>query len=173
MNVLIISDSFLFAESIGYSLKNIYESIDVYIDDINNIDKIYENRYDMLVFYITKVVDHFEEIINLKSTMNKIIIIDKLKDENVLSLCIENNIDVYINDIEDEYEFKYIINKIIRGEKFYDSNSISKIIKRPRTKKELFLTKREEEVMLEVGKGLSNRDIANMLGITEFTIKSI
>ena len=37
MKVLIISDSFLFAQSIGYSLKNMYENIDIFIEDINNI----------------------------------------------------------------------------------------------------------------------------------------
>lgn len=171
MKVVITSDSFLFAESIGYSLKNIYESIDVDIDNINNIDKTYENKYDILIFYRTKEIDYLDKIINLKSSRSKIIIIDQLKDENVLSICIEHDIDAYITDIEDEYEFKYILNKVIGGDKFYDSKAMSKIVKKPRPEIELFLTSREEEVMLEVGKGLSNRDIANMLGVTEFTIK--
>lgn len=171
MRVLITSDSFLFAESIGCSLKNIYDIIDVCIEDINNIDKIYENKYDMLIFYRTKDNDYFEEIINLKKIINKTIIIDQLKDENILSICIEHDINAYITDIEDEYEFKYIINKVVKGDKFYDSKSMSKIIKKPRVEIELILTTREEEVMVEVGKGLSNRDIANMLGVTEFTIK--
>lgn len=171
MKVVITSDSFLFAESIGCSLKNIYESIDVDIDNINNIDKTYENKYDILIFYRTKEIDYLDKIINLKNSRSKIIIIDQLKDENVLSICIEHDIDAYITDIEDEYEFKYILNKVIRGDKFYDSKAMSKIVKKPRPEIELFLTSREEEVMLEVGKGLSNRDIANMLGVTEFTIK--
>lgn len=171
MKVVITSDSFLFAESIACSLKNIYESIDVDIDNINNIDKTYENKYDILIFYRTKEIDYLDKIINLKNSRSKIIIIDQLKDENVLSICIEHDIDAYITDIEDEYEFKYILNKVIRGDKFYDSKAMSKIIKKPRPEIELFLTSREEEVMLEVGKGLSNRDIANMLGVTEFTIK--
>ncbi|WP_373600098.1 response regulator transcription factor [Paraclostridium bifermentans] len=171
MRVLITSDSFLFAESIGCSLKNIYEIIDVCIEDTNNIYKTYENKYDMLVFYRTKATDYFQEIINLKKIISKIIIIDQLKDENLLSICIDNDIDAYITDIEDEYEFKYVIDKVIKGVKFYDSEVMSRIIKQPRLEIELFLTEREEEVMVEVGKGLSNRDIANMLGVTEFTIK--
>lgn len=170
MKVLIISDSFLFTESIGYSLKNMYENIDVYIDDINNIDKTYENRYDILFFFRTKDTDYFEEIINLKNDIRKTIIIDQLRDENILSMCIEHDIDAYITDIEDEYEFKYIINKVRSGYKFYDSNIISKIIKKTSLEIEI-LTPREEEVMEEVRKGLSNRDIANILGVTEFTIK--
>ncbi len=170
MKVLIISDSFLFTESIGYSLKNMYENIDVYIDDINNIDKTYENRYDILFFFRTKDTDYFEEIINLKNDIRKTIIIDQLRDENILSMCIEHDIDAYITDIEDEYEFKYIINKVRSGYKFYDSNIISKIIKKTSLEIEI-LTPRDEEVMEEVRKGLSNRDIANILGVTEFTIK--
>nr|WP_279285321.1 LuxR C-terminal-related transcriptional regulator [Paeniclostridium sordellii] len=35
----------------------------------------------------------------------------------------------------------------------------------------LVLTDREKEVMLEVSKGLSNREISEKLEITEFTVK--
>lgn len=170
MNILIVSDSFLFAESIGYSLKNMYENIDIFIEDINNIDKTYENVYDILFFLRTKDTCCFEKVINIKNVIKKIIVIDRLMDENILSMCIEHNIDAYITDIEDEYEFKYIINKVLSGYKFYDSNIIYKIIKKTSLEIEV-LTPREEEVVKEVRKGLSNRDIANVLGVTEFTIK--
>ncbi len=170
MKVLIISDSFLFAQSIGYSLKNMYENIDIFIEDINNIDKKYENLYDILFFLRTKDGCCFEKVTNTKNFIKNIIVIDRLMDENILSMCIEHNINAYITDVEDEYEFKYIINKVLRGYKFYDSNIMYKIVKKTNLEIET-LTPREEEVVKEVRKGLSNRDIANALGVSEFTVK--
>lgn len=77
----------------------------------------------------------------------------------------------YVVDFEDEDEFKYIINKIICGKKFYDADVIQKALGNKNKTKGLILTPREEEVMLEVKKGLSNKEIADKLGITESTVK--
>ncbi len=175
MNVLIIADSFILKESIAAIFRRVYEeSIIKTTENIDNLSKDEINLYDIILFSI--VNNDFEllnEVIKLKSDKNRIVILNQLKNKNILKLCIEKNIDGYIVDFDDEYEFKYIINKIMSKKKFYDPEVIQKIIgnKNKSTITQSILTSREEEVILEVKKGLSNKEIADKLEVTEFTIK--
>ncbi len=173
MNVLIIADSFILKESIAAIFRRVYEeSIIKTTENIDNLSKDEINLYDIILFSI--VNNDFEllnEVIKLKSDKNRIVILNQLKNKNILKLCIEKNIDGYIVDFDDEYEFKYIINKIMSKKKFYDPEVIQKIIGNKNKTTKSTLTTREQEVMLEVEKGLSNKEIADKLGVTEFTIK--
>lgn len=172
MNILIASSSFIIKESISNIFKRIYENIK--LNTVNSIDGLIEDDdldSDMLLLHITnKDYNIISTALKLKEKYKNIVILDQLKDTNILKLCIENNIDGYLTDVEDEYEFKYIIDKIMDGNKFYDSNVTHKLMNR-RVTTDSVLTQREEAVIFEVSKGLSNRDVANTMGITEFTVK--
>lgn len=172
MKILIASSSFIIKESISNILKRIYENIK--LNAVNSIDVLIEDDHfdsDMLLLHITnRDYSIINTALKLREKYKKIVILDQIKDANILKLCIENNIDGYLTDVEDEYEFKYIINKIMDGNKFYDSNVTYKLMN-IRVTTDSVLTQREETVIFEVSKGLSNRDIANTMGITEFTVK--
>lgn len=173
MNVLIVANSFIIKESISNIFKKVYNGSNIKITNkIDNLSIDEINFYDMILVNIVKNdLNFFNKVIQLKNNKNKIVILDQLKNDKVLKLCIEKNIDGYVVDFEDEDEFKYIINKIICGKKFYDADVIQKALGNKNKTKGLILTPREEEVMLEVKKGLSNKEIADKLGITEFTVK--
>ena len=173
MNMLIISNSFLVKESISNTFRNIYKksTLDV-VDNIGCISVEDLTLYDILLIDLdNKNYNLLSEILKLKSKVNKVVVLDQLKNEKVLKLCVENNIDGYVTDFEDEYEFKYIINKVIHENKFYDSQVVKKALGNEKNAFKMMLTHREEEVMLEVGSGFSNKEIADRLGVTEFTIK--
>ena len=172
MNVLIVANSLIIKESISNIFKKVYNGSNIKITNkIDNLSIDEINFYDMILVNIVKNDLNFFNKVIQKNNKNKIVILDQLKNDKVLKLCIEKNIDGYVVDFEDEDEFKYIINKIICGKKFYDADVIQKALGSKNKTQGLILTPREEEVMLEVKKGLSNKEIADKLGITEFTVK--
>jgi DNA-binding NarL/FixJ family response regulator len=68
----------------------------------------------------------------------------------------------------------YAIEVVSRGRKYYDPDLVSSLIEDSSGNQEQILselTPKELEVLLALGKGLSNKEIANALFITEFTVK--
>ncbi|CEO31873.1 response regulator transcription factor [Paraclostridium sordellii] len=173
MNILILSNSLIIRESLGNLTKKLFENAKVdilYIDDYVSQKKC--KNYDLTIGHTYNTgIKHLKDFIELKNNSKKIIVLDYFKNESILKVCIEQNIDGYIIDFEDEYEFRYIINKVINGSKFYDSQLVQSLMKKRKCDLSLVLTDREKEVMLEVSKGLSNREISEKLEITEFTVK--
>lgn len=174
MNILILSNSFIIRDSISNLITKIYENINIDVFGIEDYKYKFKNkRYDLVIghTYNTKL-DDLKVLLKLKDNNTQLIILDQLKNENILKVCVDYNVDAYVTDFEDKVEFDYVMNKVLKGNKFYDSKVVNKLIVRMRTRDlELILTDREKEVMLEVSKGLSNRDISKKLNITEFTVK--
>lgn len=68
----------------------------------------------------------------------------------------------------------YAIEVVARGRKYYDPDLMSSLMDDAGAKEEQVmsdLTPKELEVLLALGKGRSNKEIANELFITEFTVK--
>ncbi|NOU64121.1 response regulator [Paenibacillus sp. LMG 31461] len=68
----------------------------------------------------------------------------------------------------------YAIEVVSRGRKYYDSDLVSSLMEDASASQEQILselTPKELEVLLALGKGFSNKEIANALFITEFTVK--
>ncbi|MDU3337238.1 response regulator transcription factor [Paraclostridium bifermentans] len=174
MNILILSNSFIIRDSISNLITKVYENINIDVFEIEDYKyKLKNKRYDLVIgnTYNTKL-DDLKVLLKLKDNNTQLIILDQLKNENILKVCVDYNVDAYVTDFEDKVEFDYIMNKVLKGNKFYDSKVVNKLIGRMRTRDlELILTDREKEVMLEVSKGLSNREISKKLNITEFTVK--
>ena len=87
-------------------------------------------------------------------------------------LCAKNmGVEGYILKDADLEEIIYGIKTIYKGKKFYDSRMI--IEEQETSEPDLFdtLTGREKEILEEVGNGLTNKQIAEKLYITENTVK--
>ncbi|NLJ41156.1 MAG: response regulator transcription factor [Clostridiales bacterium] len=63
------------------------------------------------------------------------------------------------------------IKLISRGRKYYDPAVLQMILDERNNKSSGGLTPREKEVLMELGKGKSNKQIAERLFITEYTVK--
>ena len=176
MNILVLSNSFIIRETINNLIMKIYKNknIDIDIFDIDIYIEINKHKnYDLAIFhtYNTKIED-LKRIFKLNDYSQHLMVLDRLKREDILKACLEHNIDGYVVDFEDECEFKYIINKILNGSKFYDSQVVYKLMGEMRSiDLKYIITDREKEVMIEASKGLSNREISENLNITEFTVK--
>ncbi|WP_148549938.1 response regulator transcription factor [Paraclostridium bifermentans] len=173
MNFLVVSECFLFRNSLTHLFENIFDDInvkslpnlkDISIEDIMNSELLFLDSNSQQN-YITKAVKDIKKFKDIK-----IIILDTKKDKNLFLDLLKIGIDGYILDISDEDDFKYIIKKIINGKKFFDSDLLGN------SKNECVsnfenLTKKEEQVMKFLVKGLSNKNIAKEVDVTEYTIK--
>ena len=98
-------------------------------------------------------------------------ILDSRKDIELFLKSVDYGVDGYILNIADKEEFIYIVKKILNGKKFYDSELLQYSIPKNKATNEIYLTNREKNVLSYVCKGLSNKDIANELNVTDYTIK--
>ncbi|MCE9675800.1 MULTISPECIES: response regulator transcription factor [Paraclostridium] len=173
MNFLVVSECFLFRNSLTHLFENIFDDMnvkslpnlkDISIEDIMNSELLFLDSNSQQN-YITKAVKDIKKFKDIK-----IIILDTKKDKSLFLDLLKVGIDGYILDISDEDDFKYIIKKIINGKKFFDSDLLGNF-KNECVSNFEDLTKKEEQVMKFLIKGLSNKNIAKEVDVTEYTIK--
>ena len=175
MNILIVSESFVIRDSIGNLLKKTLQPTDIKI--VSNLEGIDNEELSKLDFAFIDVrsenIEVVETLAKIKSIFKKlrIMILDFKKDKEIFSVLTKMGIDGYILNISEEDEFMYIVKKVLNGKKFYDSELLQYIINRPINYEAQKLTNREFAVLKQVAKGLSNKDIAINLDVTDYTIK--
>lgn len=175
MDILIISKSFIVREALKMFFECKFEESNIKcvrnISEIKNID-ISNTEF----IFIDMEKNNIEHAIAIKQYYQyiKLIIFDKENNEDIFKKSMNNDIDAYISDIDEKDDLDYIISIILRGRKFYDTQSFKTLINNQRYNEYDnldLLTARENEVLQKVGKGYSNKDIAKSLHITEHTVK--
>ena len=175
MKVLVVSESFIIRDSLNHLLNEILDTNDIITasttNDLSNEDLL---EIDFSLIDVNKnnisIVEKLSKIKN-KSKSPKIMILDMRKDVDLFLKSVDYGVDGYILNIDDKDEFIYIIKRVLNGKKFYDSELLQYTIHNEKTNNEIDLTNREKCVLNYVCKGLSNKDIANELKITDYTIK--
>lgn len=173
MKFLVISECFLVRNSLAHLFKNVFDEGEIKsLSDLKEITK--EDIISSELLFLdsssqqVNVVKAVKDIKSLKDI--KIIILDIKKDKRLLLDLIKIRVDGYVLDICDEDDFKYIINKVMRGGKFFDADLLENYTPINEIKYS-HLTRKEESVMEFISKGLSNKSIAKELNVTEYTIK--
>ncbi|MGL6108440.1 response regulator transcription factor [Romboutsia sp.] len=175
MNILVASESFIVKDSLSNLFKNIF--LDANIKVTSNLDTLRQEEIDELDFAFIDVnasnVSIIETLGVTKEVFKKlkIMVLDLRKDSNLFYSISKNYIDAYILNIAEKEEFIYIVKKVVSGKKYYDSDLLQYAINNTTTYDTQRLTNREHEVLVQVSKGLSNRDIAKALNVTDYTIK--
>lgn len=175
MKALVVSESFIIRDSLNHLLNEILDTNDIITassaNDLSNEDLL---EIDFSLIDVNKnnisIVEKLSKIKN-KSKSPKIMILDMRKDVDLFLKSVDYGVDGYILNIDDKDEFIYIVKKVINGKKFYDSELLQYSIDKKKINSETYLTNREKCVLNYVCKGLSNKDIANELKITDYTIK--
>lgn len=175
MKIVILSESFIIKDSLSDLFKDTFNTEDVScvshidIDDekaLSKIDFIFVDTsidYSILLNYVAKI-----RRLNLNT---KIMILDYKSNKELFLNSVKMGVEGYILNILDKDEFVYILRKVINGKKFYDSELLQYNIENNIYSTNKLLTNRERCVLSYVSKGLSNRDIADSLGVTDYTIK--
>lgn len=176
MNSIIISDSFIIRDALTNLLK-----INFKIDSITSYLNLKEVSNESLQNSMLLIVDlkmvtnsDISYLNSLKSRFNnlKVIILDLQNTTTILSKIATLNIDAYIMNITDKDEFSLIIKKVLKNEKYFDSELLNLLLKSNKhSATNSVLTKRELEVVSQVSKGFNNKEIAEDLYISEYTVK--
>ena len=175
MKILVVSESFIIRDSLNHILNEILDTDDIItVSNLNNVLDKELLEIDFSFIDVNKnninIVKRLSKI-RRKFKSSKIMILDSQKDIELFIKSVDYGIDGYILNIDDKDEFIYIIKRVLNGKKFYDSELLQYTIHNEKTNNEIDLTNREKCVLNYVCKGLSNKDIANELKITDYTIK--
>ena len=173
MGVLVISKSFIVREALEIFIINNFKNYNFNsvstLDESKNIDL---SKTKLIIIDIENdMIDKINDIIKVNESI-KILVLDKISNINILKKCIKFGIEGYLSDISEKEELVYIINQIIKGKKYYDPSIIKDILFDNIYDNDIdMLTTRENEIFNLVVDGLTNKDIAKELYITEHTIK--
>lgn len=176
MNSIIISDSFIIRDALTNLLKTNFkvDSITSYLN-LKEVSNESLQKTKLLIVDLKMVTTSDMSYLNslkLKFHNLKVVILDLLGNSNTLSRVSTLNIDAYIINITDKDEFSLIIKKVLKNEKYFDSELMGMLIKsNKRSLNKSLLTKRELEIVSQVSKGFDNKEIAENLYISEYTVK--
>ena len=175
MKILVVSESFIIRDSLNHLLNEILDTNDIITasnaNDLSDEDLL---EVDLSFIDVNKnnisIVERLSKVKDKSKTL-KIMILDSKKEIEIFLKSVDYGVDGYILNIDDKDEFIYVIKKVLNGKKFYDSELLQYSISEKKTNNEIDLTNREKCVLNYVCKGLSNKDIANELRVTDYTIK--
>lgn len=179
MNVKIVANNFMVRNCIEYMICEYMDGdCNRYIDKIESVSDLKKEDIestDYIFMHLTISNLNELKVLNLFKQQNlniKILVIDLQGDINLYLKSIENNIDGYITDISDAEEFKYILKIISGGKPYFCGRTTKEILQKGMIHKQSQpLTKREEEILYCIGRGLSNKEISKELYVTECTVK--
>jgi DNA-binding NarL/FixJ family response regulator len=175
MNVSLISGSFVIREAVENIFKSLVENVSVVCkDNIKLLNKKEIIEADLIFIDIEdEEIYELDLISNIKTSYNdkKIMILDRGKNESIFKESIKYGVEGYIVNVNDKDDFIHNVKQIIKGKKVYEADLIQNILKADEIREIQVLTKREQDVLEEICKGLDNKTIASNLYITEHTVK--
>lgn len=178
MRLVIIDDHALIRKGVSMvlSIEDDFDIIGEASDLKSGLKLINETKPDMAIIDLRLGKDNGVDLIEKvdKSKMDcKFVILTTSSDEEDFRRAEAQDVDGYILKDALPEEIIYAIRLIARGRKYYDPSVIESVMK---AQEEIGatldeLTLREKDVLVDLGKGLSNTDIAKHLYITEHTVK--
>ncbi|MFR3065055.1 response regulator transcription factor [Peptoniphilus sp.] len=162
MKILLLDDHKIFGESLKVLLEERGISC-TYTSSIKNFYEEVEGDYDIILLDINLKEEEtgFDILDKIHDINKKIVILTSYDMINYKKLAIEKGARDFINKSLDVDEVIERLEKVYRDEKI-SFNDDEKIIEP--------LTKREEEILLEVLSGLTKKEIADKLYISERTL---
>jgi len=103
----------------------------------------------------------------------KLLLLDFNGNSEIFVKALKYGVQGYILGKANEEELIYALDQIYKGKKFFDAYFVDCIVneKNQLPNKLDLLTSREREILVEVAKGLTNREISERLYITDHTVK--
>ncbi|EQK40483.1 bacterial regulatory s, luxR family protein [[Clostridium] bifermentans ATCC 638] len=174
MEVLIISKSFIIREALSLFFSNRFK--DYKVRCIKDLKEAEDYNLININFVFVDIEQSKDSISDIKEVFgnSKIMVFNKDKNKEIFIECFKNGINSYIVDIPEKDELMHILNTVIKGKKYYDVDLLEEMINE-RTGNNFedsnVLTDRENQVLDKVSIGLTNKEIAKELYVSEHTIK--
>ena len=175
MNILIVSESFIVREYMEQLFKEVLEYSSISIktklskttqEELLQTDFVFIDTHNDVLNEL-KIIDY----IKIRNKNLKVLVSDRNKNKNTFKKVLAYGIEGYITNTIEKEEFIFLLKKVIRGKKAYETDLIDKVVNGRVENKLDNLTKREQDVLREISKGLNNKEIADNLFITESTVK--
>lgn len=175
MNILLVSESFILREYMENLFHEIIKDAQVNVkirlsettkEELLQTDFVFIDIYDEISKEL-KIIDY----IKIKNRKLKTIVIDRNKNKSTFKKVLKYGIEGYITNLVDKEEFIFNIKKILNGKKAYETDLVEIVVNDKINNQLNKLTRREQEVLKEISKGLNNKEIADNLFITECTVK--
>ena len=174
MKVLVVSKSFIireimemvfgsnFENCIVKSCKELKETVDL---DLSSTEIVVVDVENDIIEYLATIKQNYKDL--------KVIVLNRKGDKKILLNCLKHKIESCIFDIHEKEDLIYIINTIRKGKKHYDLDMLYDMVDEPMYNANNIerLTSREKEVLDMVVSGLTNKEIAKSLYLSEHTIK--
>ncbi|SHI08937.1 two component transcriptional regulator, LuxR family [Clostridium collagenovorans DSM 3089] len=175
MNAIIISEYFIVQDAINQLLYKNFNIEEIKnLKELNSFKELNLMNYELLIINMDYEDDKIISLVrSIKNNYRNIQII-MLNFKSNLNLALEyiqSGIDAYLLNIKEKDEFIYAIRKVLEGKKYFDSSLLEKILNDSTKNRALDLTDRETQILEEVSKGLSNKEIASILYLSEYTVK--
>ncbi len=178
IKVLIADDHDLVREGI-IKLLELYDGFDIAGeagDGLETVNKVRNNAPDLVLLDLNMPrMDGISTIKKIKDINPhvKVLILTIHDEEEYVYEVIKAGAEGYIQKDVTPEELKNSIERVINGEKVFPAAIEKKVEQKPRSKQGLEqLSSREQEVLELLAKGMSNRNIAEELFISEKTVKN-
>lgn len=181
IRLIIVDDDILIRESLKIII-GIDTEIEV-VQTLENgkecIDFLSENKVDVVLLDMRMPIMTGEEVLEEISKRNidtKILILTTFDEENLISSAIKNKANGYLLKSSKPEKIISGIKSVYLGNGVFESDIVSKLVVDNNNKKENLeiynLTNREKDIVRLISEGLSNKEIANEIFLSEGTVKN-
>lgn len=186
INILLITPYQIIQKSLQILIEDNHDMC--VVNSISCFDKLNDknilNKLDVILIYLmdgdSETVESISKLLDLAPSV-KIVIVTNSKDFNNQTRAIqlgavgivqkEQNAKILIEAIRQTYKGETWINQILLSKLLQEKNNKKNGSKVNDFLKAQTITSREKEVIMLIGHGLKNKDIADKLGISEATVR--
>ncbi len=175
-NAILVDDHKMFAETFSEYLKKKVTSFNI-IHQCNSVaaakQKMQELQYDFLFVDVTIPGDDTKEFMSYCQTEYPgiiILVVSSTTDLYVIRDLFDIGVNGFLSKAAGTEEIQLAIENTLAGEKYISAGLAGKLATFTYTKSQNILTKKEQEVLLLVAKGLTIAEAADTLFVSQHTI---
>ena len=181
IKIAIADDHKLFAQGVANLLEEVgeFEVVGVFTNGMALVNFLHQNTIDLIITDMNMPgMDGMALIQNLKQNKvrSKILVLSMYDDEKIYKQCVKQGIDAYVLKDADHEELILTIQEVMEDRHVMNFQRLMNQIEDDQYddayKQKFKLSKREIEVLKQVLQGKTNKEIADCLFLSVFTVET-